>query len=93
MYVGKKDYSGIVMPSENNNILEITKSNKIPYIIYSDIESLIKKYMNVQIAYKIQTSKIIEHIPCGYAMSSTLALDHIENKLTSGRRKNFIKVL
>ena len=70
-YAGKKDYCWIVMPSENNNILEITKSNKIPYIIYSDIESLIKKYINVQITYKIQISKIVEHIPCGYTMSST----------------------
>ena len=34
------------MPLENNNILEFnqnTKSDKMPYIIYADIESLIKK--------------------------------------------------
>ena len=34
------------MPSENNNILEFNqymKSEKTPYIIYTDIESLIKK--------------------------------------------------
>ena len=34
------------MPSENNNILEFNqymKSDKMPYIIYADIETLSKK--------------------------------------------------
>ena len=34
------------MPSEKNNILELNqymKSDKMPYLIYADIESLIKK--------------------------------------------------
>ena len=34
------------MPSEKDNIFELNqcmKSDKIPYIIYADIESLIKK--------------------------------------------------
>ena len=42
----KKDFYGIPIPSENDNILEFNqymKSDKMPYIIYSDIESLIKK--------------------------------------------------
>ena len=41
-----KDFCGVVMPSENDNILEFhqyIKSDKMPYIIYADIESLIKK--------------------------------------------------
>ena len=36
----------IVTPLEKNNILEVNqymKSDKMPYIIYADIESLIKK--------------------------------------------------
>ena len=40
-----KDFCGIVMPSEKDNILEFNQymeSDKIPYIIYVDIESLIK---------------------------------------------------
>ena len=39
-----KDFSGIVKSSEKYNILEINeymKSDKIPYIIYAIIESLI----------------------------------------------------
>ena len=41
-----KNFCGIVMLSENNNILEFNSymnSDKMPYIIYADIESSIKK--------------------------------------------------
>ena len=41
-----KDLSGIVVPSEKDNILEMNQyinSDKMPYIIYADIESLITK--------------------------------------------------
>ena len=57
------------MPSEKNNILEFNqymKSNKMPYIIYADMESLIKKidgYANNPKNYS--TTNIGEHFPCG----------------------------
>ena len=41
-----KDFCGIVMPSEKDKKLkcnQYTKSDKMPYIIYAYIESLIKK--------------------------------------------------
>ena len=41
-----KDFCGIALASEKDNVSEFnqyTKSNKMPYIIYADIESLIKK--------------------------------------------------
>ena len=41
-----KDFCGILMPSEKDKILEFNqymKSDKMPYIIYTGIESLIKK--------------------------------------------------
>ena len=41
-----KDFCRIVIPSEKNNVLEINqymKSDKMPCIIYADIESLTKK--------------------------------------------------
>ena len=41
-----KDFCGIVVPSGKDKILEFNqymKSNKMPYIIYADMESLIKK--------------------------------------------------
>ena len=41
-----KDFCGIVMPTEKNQILKFNqymKSDKMPYIIYADPESLIKE--------------------------------------------------
>ena len=41
-----KDFCGIVMPSENNSILQFNQymmSDKMAYVIFVDIESLIKK--------------------------------------------------
>ena len=45
------------------------KSDKMPYIIYDDIQSLIKK--TVGYANNLENSsgtKIGEHISCGYSM-------------------------
>ena len=45
-HVQIKDFFGFVMPSEKDNILEFNqymKSDKTRYIIYTDIESLIRK--------------------------------------------------
>ena len=41
-----KNFGGMLMPSENNDILgfiQYMKSDKMTYITYADIESLIKK--------------------------------------------------
>ena len=72
------------MPLEKGNILEFNqymKSDKISYIIYADIESLIKKIdgcaNNLE---KTSTTKISENSPCGYSMPIIWAFDHIENK-------------
>ena len=74
------------MPSENDNILEFNqyiKSDKMPYIIYADIESLIKKKVGcANNPESSSTTKIVEHIPCGYSISTILAFDNIENKHT-----------
>ena len=40
-----KDFFGIVMPAEKNKILksnQYMKSDKMPYVIYADLESLIE---------------------------------------------------
>ena len=73
-----KDFCGIVMPSEKNNILEFNqymKLDKMPYIIYADIESSIKKIDGcANNPGKSSTTKIGEHILWGF--------DHIEDKQT-----------
>ena len=90
-----KDFCGILIPSERNKILEFNqymKSNKKPYIIYADIESLIRKIdWWVNNLEKSSTTKIGEHIPYGYSMSIIWGFDHLENKHTLYRGKDCMK--
>ena len=58
-----------------NNMLELNqymKLKKIPYIIYSDIKSLIKKKTDnsKNNPEKSLAAKIRKHVPCGYLMST-----------------------
>ena len=51
-----KDFCGVTMSSEKDDILEFNqcmKSDKMTYIIYAHIECLIKKQMGVQIIQNI----------------------------------------
>ena len=50
---------------------QYVKSDKIPYIIFADIESLTKKIGEcANNPGKSSTTKIGEHIPCGHSMST-----------------------
>ena len=92
-----KDFRGILMPSEKDNILEFNKcikADKMPYIIYAEIESLIRKIGRCENnPEKSSTTKIVEHIPCEYSMSAIWGFDHIENKRTLYCGKDCIKKL
>ena len=58
-------------------------SNKMPYMIYADLECLIKKIDRcANNPEKSSTIKISEHIPCKYSLSAIWAFDNIENKNT-----------
>ena len=61
------------MPFKKNNTLKFDqymKSDKILYIVYADIESLIKKIEGcVNNPENSSTTKIGEHIPWGYFIS------------------------
>ena len=55
------------------------KSDKMPYIIYANIESLIRKIdVCANNLKKLSTVKVGEHIPCGYSKSTIWGFDHIE---------------
>ena len=70
------------------------KSDKISCIIYADIESLIKKIDGcANNPENPSTTKIGQHISCGYSMSKIWVFDHIENKHTLYRAKYCMKVL
>ena len=83
------------MPSKENNILALNqymKSDKMPCIIYADIESLIIKkdgcLNNPEIS---STIKLGEHIPYGCSMPNIWAFGKIENKHTFYRGEDCIK--
>ena len=79
-----KNFCGIVMQSEKNEILELNqymKSDKMPNSIYAEIGSLIKKIDGcTNNPENSSTTKIEGHIPCRYSISTIWAFDHIENK-------------
>ena len=67
-------------------------SDKMPCIIYVDTESSIKKLDGcANIPENSSTTKIGEHIPCGYSMSTIWAFDHIWNKHTLYHWKDCMK--
>ena len=74
------------MPSEKDNILEFNqymKSDKMPYIIYADIKSLIRKRDGCEYNPEhSSTTKTYEHIPCRYSMSTIWGFDQTEDKHT-----------
>ena len=58
-------------------------SDKIPDIIYADIESLIKKIDGLAIDQEnLTATKLAQVIVYGYSMSTIWAFDHRENKHT-----------
>ena len=82
----KTNFCGIVIPSKKNNVLEFNqcmKSDKMPYIIYADMKSLIKKTNgcanNPEISLITKTG---EHNSCGYSMSKNLAFNNKKSKHT-----------
>ena len=90
-----KDFCGIVVPSEKDDILEFKqyiKSEKMTYIIYADIESLIRKIDGcANNPENSSTTKIGEHIHCRYSMPAISGFHHIEDKHTLYCRKYCIK--
>ena len=79
-----KDFCGIAMPSEKDNILKFNKyrkSDKIPCIVYADLECFIKKIDGcANNSKKSSTAKSGEPVPYGYSMSTIWGFDNIENK-------------
>ena len=72
----------ITIPKNSTlNFNQYTKPDKTPCILYEDLKFLIKKidgYANN--SEKSSVTKISEHIPCGYSMSTISAFYNPENK-------------
>ena len=65
------------------------KSDKIPYIIYADIETSIKKTDGCA---NSSTAKIGHHISCEYSMTTIWVFDNIEHSHTLCRREDCMKM-
>ena len=65
------------MPKEHEKIkyLPGEKSLKAPFIVYADLECLLKKCHLVKITPKILTQKKVKHKPSGYTWSSICSFD------------------
>ena len=78
-----KDFWGMVMPSQMDNVLQFNqykKLDKIPCIIYAELECLIKKIDRcASNPEKSSTTKISQHILCGCSIPNIWALNQIKN--------------
>ena len=83
------------MTSEDNKTLKFNqyqKSDKAPFIIYADLKCLIEKIDGCKDnPENSSTSKVNEHIPSGFSMSTILSLKSIENKHDVYRGKDCMK--
>ena len=73
-----------MMPFEDTKILEFNqceKSDKVPFIIYADLEFIIEKIDGCKSnPENSSTTKVSEHIPSGFLMYTTYSFRSIENK-------------
>ena len=83
------------MPSEDYKILQFNqnkKSDKIPFTIYADLECIIEKIDGCKNnPENSSTTKVSEHIPSGFSMSTISSFRSIENKHDVYRSKDCMK--
>ena len=89
------EYCNIEMPSPNNNIIKYNqgeKSLELPFIIYTDLECLLKKidtcYNNPDLS---STTKINQHIPSEYSIYTNCSFDRSNNKFSYFRGEDCMK--
>ena len=91
----KCDYCNIEMPSPNNNIIKYNsgkKSLELPFIIYADLECLLKKIDTCQNNPELSsTTEINQHIPSGYSIYTNCSFDKSNNKLSYYRGEDCMK--
>ena len=89
------DYCHVDMPEEGKNILKYSpgdKSLKLPFIIYKDIECMLKKEQSCQNNPKNSyTQRKAKHKPSGYSLSLICSFDETKNRRKFYRRKDCIK--
>ena len=90
-----KDFCNVIMPSEDTKILEFNryqKSDKAPFIIYADFECITEKTDGCKNnPENSSTTKVSEHIPSGFSMSTISSFRSIKNKHDVYRGKDCMK--
>ena len=80
----RKDFCNIIMPYDDTKILEFNqykKSDIVPFIIYADLEFVIKKIDGCKNNHEnSSTTNVSGHIPSGFSMSTISSFRNIENK-------------
>ena len=89
------DYCHVDMPEEGQNILKYShgdKSLKAPFIIYADLECLLKKEQSCENSPKNSyTQRKAKHKPSGYSLSLICSFDETKNRHKFYRRKDCIE--
>ena len=93
---GNKNFCSVEMASEDTTkILKFSKcqkSDKAPFIVYADLERLIEKIDRCKNNPEISsTTKVDEHIPSGFSMSTILSFKRIKNDYHEYRGKDCMK--
>ena len=90
-----KDFCSIIMTSEDTKILEFNqylKYDKAPFICYADLECLREKIdgckNNPENSF---TTKVGEHIPSGFSISTISSFKKTENKYDVYEGKDCLK--
>ena len=89
------DYYHVDMPEEGKNILKyilVDNSLKVPFIIYADLECLLKTEQSCQNNPKNSyTERNAKHKPSGYSLSLNCSFVETKSRCKFYRRKNFIE--
>ena len=89
------DFCHVKMPNEDNKILKYNpgeKSLKVPFIIYADLECLLKKINTCQnIPENSYTEKKAKHTPSGYSLVKCCSFDNTKNESSYYRGKDCMK--
>ena len=92
---GNKNFCTVIIPSKDTKVFEFNqyqKSDQVSFIVYPDVEFIIEKIdgckNNPENSSK---TKVIEHIPSGFLMSTISSSRSIENKHDVYRGKDCMK--
>ena len=89
------NYCNAEMPTKYNNLIKYNpgeKSIKLPFVIYADLECLLKKMSTCQNnPNESSTTEINKHIPSGYSIFTHCSFDQTKNKLNHCRGKDCMK--